>query len=181
MATLVAIAYAGEPERAVSAAQDVAALPLVESADLQDVVAVTVEADGTVRLHQSTDLTSEDALEGALIGLVAGVVLTLPFPVLAPAAFAGATLGGSAIGAITGGVVGHYSDIGIDDDFVREVSAKLPSNSSALFVLLEGDQTDALLGELATCGGEILTTDLPDEKAEHLRRALRDAHRKSAP
>jgi len=179
MATLVAIAYPGDSERAAVAVDEISALPLVQAADLDDAVAVTVDEAGKVRLHQTTDLTSEDALDGALIGLVVAVVLTLPFPFLAPAAFAGAALGGSAIGALTGGVIGHYSDIGIDDDFVRDVSAKLPPNSSALFVLVEGDEVEELLGELASCGGELLATDLPDEKAEHLRSALHKAHLKS--
>lgn len=179
MATLVAVAYPGDPDRAATAAEELAELPIAQAADLDDAVAVTVDDQGAVRLHQSTDLTSEDALDGALIGLVVGIVLTLPFPFLAPAAFAGAALGGSAIGALTGGVVGHYSDIGINDDFVRDISAKLPPNSSALFVLVEGDDTDAVLGELATCGGDLLTTDLPDEKAAHLREALHKAAQNS--
>jgi len=173
VATLVAIAYPGEPDRAASVAEDLKALPFTAAADLDDAVAVVVDKHGTARVLQSTDMTGEGALDGALIGLVAGVVLTLPFPFLAPIGFAGAALATSAIGAITGGVVGHYSDIGIDDEFVRGVSAKLPKDSSALFVLVEGDLTRNVLDELASCGGELLSTDLPDEQATRLREALK--------
>jgi uncharacterized membrane protein len=180
MATLVAIAYPNEPDRAATAARDLVSLPFAENADLDDAVAVVVNKHGDAKLLQSTNLTTLGALDGALIGLVSGVVLTFGLPFLAPIAFAGAAVGASAIGAVTGGVIGHYTDIGIDDDFVRDVSAKLPPNSSALFILVEGDDTDKVVAEFASCGGELLTTNLPDEQAEKLRAALEREHREEA-
>jgi len=176
MATLVAIAYPGEPDRAVAAAQDLAGLPFAETADLDDSVAVVVNKRGDAKLLQSTDLTTLGALDGALIGLVSATVLTFGFPFLAPLVAAGAALGGSAAGAVAGGLVGHYTDIGIDDEFVREVSKRLPPDSSALFVLVEGEGSDRVIAELASCGGELLTTDLPDEQAARLRESLRREH-----
>jgi len=180
MATLVAIAYPNEPDRAASAAQDLENLPFAENADLDDAVAVVVNSHGDAKLLQSTDLTTLGALDGALIGLVSAVVLTFGFPFLAPLVATGALLGAGAIGALTGGVVGHYTDIGIDDDFVRELSAKLPPDSSALFVLVEGDNAEQVIAELASCGGELLSTDLPDEQAAKLREALRREHQEEA-
>jgi uncharacterized membrane protein len=180
MATLVAIAYPNDPDRATSAAQELANLPFAQNADLDDAVAVVVNRKGEAKLLQSTNLTTLGALDGALVGLMSGVVLTFGFPFLAPLAFTGAALGASAIGAITGGVVGHYTDIGIDDAFVRSLSAKLPPNSSALFVLVEGDNADQVIAELASCGGELLSTDLPAEQAEKLRAALKREHGEEA-
>ena len=176
MATLVAIAYKDDPDRAAGAAQDLANLPFAANADLDDAVAVVVNRHGEAKLLQSTNLTTLGALDGALLGLVSAVVLTFGFPFLGGLAIAGAALGGSAVGALTGGLVGHYTDIGIDDEFVRQVSDKLPSNSSALFVLVEGENTDKILEELATCGGELLSTDLPDDQADKLRAALKREH-----
>lgn len=180
MATLVAIAYPNDPDRAATAAADLANLPFAQNADLDDAVAVVVNRRGDAKLLQSTNLSTLGALDGALIGLVSGVVLTFGFPFLAGVAVAGAALGASAIGAITGGLIGHYTDIGIDDDFVRELATKLPSNSSALFVLIEGDESEKVLAELATCGGQLLSTDLPDEQAERLREALKREHNEEA-
>lgn len=177
MATLVAIAYKDDPDRATTAARELASLPFAQNADLDDAVAVIVNRHGDAKLLQSTNLTTLGALDGALIGLVSAVVLTFGFPFLGGLALAGAALGGSAIGAITGGVVGHYTDIGIDDEFVRSLAAKLPPNSSALFVLIEGDQTDAVISQFAKCGGELLTTTLPDAGAERLREALKRERR----
>lgn len=175
MATLVAIAYPGEPDRAAITAEQLQALPFSASADLDDAVAVVIDEHGIARLQQSTDMTSEGAIDGALIGLVAGVVLTLPFPFLAPIGFAGAAVVTSLIGALTGGVVGHYRDIGIDDDFVRALGAKLPANSSALFAMVEGEDAEEVLAKLAQSGGELLTTDLPAEQCDRLRVALQAA------
>ena len=176
MATLVAIAYKDDPDRAANAAQELANLPFAANADLDDAVAVIVNRHGEAKLLQSTNLTTLGALDGALLGLVSAIVLTFGFPFLGGLAVAGAALGGSAIGALTGGLVGHYTDIGIDDAFVRQVAEKLPVNSSALFVLVEGEDTDKILAELATCGGELLTTDLPNDQAERLRAALKREH-----
>jgi uncharacterized membrane protein len=180
MATLVAIAYPGEPDRAATAAQDLANLPFAQSADLEDAVAVVTNRAGKPKLMQSTNLTTLGALDGALIGLASGIVLTFAFPLLAGLAVAGVALGAGTIGALTGGVVGHYTDIGIDDDFVRDVSKNLPPDSSALFVLVEGGNADKVLEELASCGGELLTTDLPDEWAAKMREALKREHDEEA-
>jgi uncharacterized membrane protein len=180
MATLVAIAYPGEPDRAATAAKELEDLPFAVNADLDDAVAVVVNKKGKVHLLQSTNLTTLGALDGALIGLATGVVLTLPFPFLAPITLTGAALSASAIGALTGGAVGHFTDIGIDDAFVRELSAKLPMDSSALFVLVEGENAGQVLSELASCGGELLSTDLPPEQAARLRAALRREHQEES-
>jgi uncharacterized membrane protein len=180
MATLVAIAYPNDPDRAASAAQDLVNLPFAANADLNDAVAVVVNGNGEAKLLQSTNLTTLGALDGALIGLVSGVVLTFGFPFLAPVVAAGAMLGASAIGAATGGAIGHYTDIGIDDEFVRDLSAKLPSNSSALFVLIEADNPDEVIAQLASCGGELLSTDLPAEQAAKLREALKREHQEES-
>jgi uncharacterized membrane protein len=176
MATLVAIAYKDDPDRAATAATDLANLPFAVSADLDDAVAVVVNRHGDARLMQSTNLTTLGALDGALLGLASAVVLTFGFPFLGGLAVAGAALSGAGIGALTGGLVGHYTDIGIDDDFVRSVAEKLPPNSSALFVLVEGDDTAEVLTQLASCGGELLSTDLPDAQAAKLREALKRQH-----
>ena len=180
MATLVAIAYTNDPDRAATAALDLASLPFAENADLDDAVAVVVNKRGESKLLQSTNLTTLGALDGAIIGLASAVVLTFGFPFLAPIIATGAMLGASAIGAVTGGVIGHFTDIGIDDDFVRQLSAKLPPNSSALFVLVEGDNVDQVITELASCGGELLSTDLPDDQTAKLRAALKREHDEEA-
>jgi len=180
MATLVAIAYPDDPDRAATAAVDLASLPFAENADLDDAVAVVVNRRGESKLLQSTNLTTLGALDGAIIGLASAVVLTFGFPFLAPVLATGAMLGASAIGAVTGGVIGHFTDIGIDDDFVRDLSAKLPPNSSALFVLVEGDNADQVIAELASCGGELLSTDLPAEQTAKLRNALKREHGEEA-
>jgi uncharacterized membrane protein len=180
MATIVAIAYPNEPDRAATAARDLESLPFAKNADLDDAVAVVVNAHGDAKLLQSTNLTTLGALDGALIGLVSGVVLTFGFPFLAPIVASGAMLGAGAIGAATGGVVGHYTDIGIDDEFVRELSGKLPANSSALFVLVDGDNPEEVIAQLAPCGGEVLSTNLPDDQAAKLRAALKREHEEEA-
>lgn len=173
MATLVAIAYTGEPDRAAMAAKTLEGLPFATDLDLNDAVAVVVTHEGKAHLFQSTNLTTLGVLDGALIGLVTGIVLTFPFPFIAPLAAAGAALSASAIGGVTGGAIGHYTEMGIDDDFVRDLSAKLPPDSSALFVLVEADDDGRVLSELVACGGELFSTHLPDDVTSRVREHLR--------
>jgi uncharacterized membrane protein len=180
MAKLVALSYVDDPDGALNAARELEDLPFAENADLDDAVAVVTNRAGEPKLLQSTNLTAVGALDGALIGLASAVVLTFMAPVLPGLAVAGAALGGSAIGALTGGVIGHYSDIGVDDAFVREIAEKLPPNSSALFVMLEDEQADGALAQLASTGGQLLVTTLPDEQAVQLRQALRAERGKEA-
>ncbi|MGV8083975.1 MAG: DUF1269 domain-containing protein [Coriobacteriia bacterium] len=177
MAVLVAMAYPGDPDGAPRAQFDLQRLSIYESSHLEDAVIVTVDERGRTHLAQAKRPTSEGAIYGAFIGLALGVAVAIPLasaPVLATAS----SIGGGVLGLVIGALVGRSRDTGIADDFVRTASANLPPRSSALFVLLEGEATLSVLDELATCGGEVLTTDLPSEAAQRLRLAARRAQRK---
>ncbi len=43
---------------------------------------------------------------------------------------------GLAIGALSGAVVGHFTDIGIDDKLIKEVGETIEPGQSALFLLV---------------------------------------------
>ena len=42
---------------------------------------------------------------------------------------------GLAIGAVMGGLMGKFSDYGIDDKFIKEVQSKVTEGTSALFLV----------------------------------------------
>jgi len=42
---------------------------------------------------------------------------------------------GLAIGAAMGGLMGHFADIGIDDNFIKQVRSQVTEGTSALFLL----------------------------------------------
>jgi uncharacterized membrane protein len=97
------------------------------------------------------------ALWGGLIGLL----------FLAP-------LFGMAFGAATGALAGKTSDVGVSDDFVETLGARLQSGGAALIVLGSTDARDKLLDRVKDYGGDVIQTSLSREEEEHLRVALGD-------
>ncbi len=83
-----------------------------------------------VKVHQTEDLGgAKGAARGAGLGVVVGAIIAGP---------AGAVVGGAA-GGVLNGVRNRLHDIGIDDNFMRQVTKELDKGKSALFILYEGN------------------------------------------
>jgi uncharacterized membrane protein len=130
--------------------------------ELEDAVVVTHDAKNKVKLHQAFNLTAAGAASGGFWGALIGLMFLNP-------------LLGMAIGAASGAVSGALTDIGIDDNFMKQLGATLKPNSSALFVLLrkESSAPDKVLEELKGTGGTILKTSLSHEDEDKLQAALK--------
>jgi len=135
--------------------------------DLHDAVYVTKAADGEMDLHQMINLPRVGAATGGARGALWGTLIGLLF--LQP--LAGAAIG-AAVGAGTGAITGKFSDYGIEDNFVKELSAQMKPNSSALFVLVRNVTPDKVLPEIKQFGGTLLRTSLSDEAEQRLQAAL---------
>lgn len=158
MSTLAVIAYDGK-DTASQAAQALARMQKEFLIELEDVAWVTKSPEGKLKLHQGTSLTGVAASGGALWGFVFGLLFLAP-------------LAGMAIGAATGAIVGHFSDIGIDDKWIKEVAASIPNGGSALFVLARNAQQERVLPEMAKFGGKVLKTSLSEDQQAALEDAL---------
>jgi len=158
MSTLAVIAYPGQ-DTAAQAAAKLGQLQKEYLIELEDVAWVTKNPEGKMKLHQATSLTGVAASGGALWGFVFGLLFFAP-------------LAGLAIGAATGAVAGHFSDIGIDDKWIKEVAASIPAGGSALFVLARNSQNERVLPEMAKFGGQVIKTSLSEEQQAALSEAL---------
>jgi uncharacterized membrane protein len=129
--------------------------------DLEDAVVVVKDDKGKVKLHQAFNLTSAGAITGGFWGSLIGLIFLNP-------------LLGLAVGASAGAVSGALIDVGIDDDFMKELGATLTPGSSSLFVLLRNPTTapDKVLEELKGTGGTILKTSLSHEDEAKIQAAL---------
>ena len=129
--------------------------------DLEDAVVVVKNAEGKVTLHQPVNLTAAGAVSGGFWGALIGLIFLNP-------------LLGLAVGASAGAVSGALTDIGIDDNFIKELGATMTPNSSSLFVLVRNatPAPDKVLEELKGTGGTILKTSLSHEDEEKLQAAL---------
>jgi uncharacterized membrane protein len=158
MSTLVAIAY---PDTAT--AEQVRA-ELVQATkehliQLEDAVVVEHRSDGKIKLHQGRSLTGAGAAGGAMWGGLIGLLFLAP--VL-----------GMAIGAASGAAAGKMTDVGVDDEFMKTLAAKVPPGGAALIVLETSSGTGKVLERVRSYGGEVIQTSLSSEEEDRLRAAL---------
>lgn len=166
MADLIAIAYDDE-FKAEEVRLTLFRLQKEHLVDLEDAVVITKSRDGKVRLNQSHNLVAAGAATGSLWGALIGLLFLNP-------------LLGLAAGAGSGALAGYLTDIGIDDNFLRECGESLPPGSSALFVLVRKSTPDKVLPELRRYGGRVLRTSLSTEDEAKLRAALEGEARSRA-
>ena len=81
-------------------------------------------------------------------------------------------IAGLAIGAAAGALTGKLSDYGIDNDFIKSVSAKVTPGTSALFLLIHDAQKDKVVEALRPYGGELIQSSLSPKQETELKEAL---------
>ena len=127
--------------------------------DLLDAVIVVRDEKGKVKLRQLYDLTAAGALSGGFWGALIGLLFLNP-------------LFGFAIGAAAGAVSGALRDVGIDDNFMKQLGQTLKPNSAALFILVRQVTTDKVVEEIKKFGGTLIKTNHSHENENKLRDAL---------
>jgi uncharacterized membrane protein len=76
------------------------------------------------------------------------------------------------IGAAAGGASGAMVDVGINDQFMKDLGAKLKPGGAALIVLVRKVTPDKVLPEISEFGGEVIQTSLDDDAEAKLREVL---------
>ena len=127
--------------------------------DLEDAAIVIRNKDGKVKIKQSQELTASGALSGGFWGALFGFIFFNP-------------LLGWAIGAIAGAVSGSLTDIGIDDNFIKDVGSTIETGTSAIFVLVRRATPDKVLEDLSKFEGKVLRTSLSKEDEAKLQATL---------
>ncbi|WP_013324398.1 DUF1269 domain-containing protein [Gloeothece verrucosa] len=158
MSHLIAIAYDDE-FKAEEVRLTLAKLQREHLIELEDAAVVVKDKDGKVKLKQAVSLPAAGAVSGSFWGLLIGVLFFAP-------------LVGAAVGAASGALAGALQDIGVDDDFMRELGETLQPSSSALFVLVRRFTPDKVLEEVAPYGGKVLRTSLSKDQEHELQEVL---------
>ncbi|GAB3993984.1 DUF1269 domain-containing protein [Glycomyces albus] len=131
--------------------------------ELDDIVVVE-NRDGKVKLRQIRNTTAAGATGGALWGGLIGLLFFMP-------------LLGMAVGAGAGALGGSATDLGVDDNFMRELGQKLEPGKAAVFALVRKATKDKVLEEVADMGGWIIQTSLSADDEKELIAALEGAAR----
>lgn len=158
MSTLVAVAYP-DVDTARTVLDKLADMQKRQLVTLQDAVIVEHRDNGKIKLHQSLSTTGTGAVGGALWGGLIGLLFLAP-------------LLGMAVGAGAGAAAGAMTDVGVDDNFMKELGHNLSSGSAALVLLIDQITVDKVLAELGgQYDGKLLQTSLSTEEEQRLREA----------
>ena len=158
MSELIVFAFQNE-NGAARMGEEIKSLQKQQLITLSDAATVVRKEDGKVKVKQANDLVGPGALGGAFWGMLIGMLFMMPWL-------------GLAIGTVTGAIAGKVTDIGIDDDFIKEVGATIQPGQSALFLLIEKWTEDKVLPELADYEPTILRTNLSTEAEAKLKAAF---------
>lgn len=162
MSDLVVIVYSTEA-RAEEMRQKLIGLQKEYLLEIGDAAIAVMQEGGRVKLNQLMNTTALGAVSGSFWGLLIGAIFLMP-------------LFGAALGAASGALGGALTDYGIDDKFMKELSATLQPGNAALFVLVKKVTGDKVLEALRGTGGTVLKTSLDRSQEQKLRDALADAH-----
>ena len=160
MADLIAISFE-VPAKAFDMRARLAELQREYLITMEDVVVVTRDDDGKVKLHQATNLTAAGAVGGGFWGMLIGMLFLNPML-------------GVAVGAGAGALSGYLTDIGVDDAFMKKVGADLKPGGAALFVLVRKVTGDKVLDRLKDFSGtgKVIQTSLTKTSEDELRKVL---------
>jgi uncharacterized membrane protein len=128
--------------------------------NLHDAAVVSWEAGRKKpQTHEMHDTTAAGALGGGFWGLLFGLIFFVP-------------LLGLAVGAAAGALFGSMRDVGISDEFIRQVREKVTPGTSALFALTSGAVYDKVAAQFADMQAELISTNLSDDQEAKLREAF---------
>jgi uncharacterized membrane protein len=162
MSDLVVIAFPSE-EKAEQVRRKLLNMQQEYLIELGDAVIAVKQENGHIKLNQLFSTTAAGAVSGTFWGALVGLVFLMP-------------LVGAAIGAASGALGGALTDVGINDDFMKDAAQVLQPGTAALFLLIRRMTTDKVLDALKGEGGTVMRTSLDHTNEQALRNALSAAH-----
>lgn len=142
-------------EKMVDLVQDLSKQKLIT---LEDAAVVTwPEGKKKPKTKHLGDMTGEGALGGAFWGMLFGLIFFVPFF-------------GLAVGAAMGALAGHYSNYGIDKDFIKQAQDKVTEGTSALFLMTSQAVQDKVTDAVKKSGikFDLFYTNLSEEQEKQL-------------
>jgi uncharacterized membrane protein len=158
MSDLVVIAFPTEA-KAEEVRQKLFSMQKEYLIELSDAVIAVKDVQGHVKLNQLVNTTAAGAVSGAFWGSLIGLIFLMP-------------LAGAALGAASGTLGGYLTDVGINDNWMKETAAVIQPGTAALFVLVRKVTGDKVLEALKGEGGTVLKTSLDHTKEAALQAAL---------
>jgi uncharacterized membrane protein len=158
MSTLSVLAFQNETE-AYQVLNEMKKLQDQNLIKVEDAAIVTRSQDGKPKIKQANHLVGAGALGGAFWGLLLGMLFFMP-------------LIGMAVGAGVGALGAKMADLGINEDFIKQVSSQIQPGQAALFLLTRDAVVDKIVPALKQYKFQVLHTSLSQEEESKLRETL---------
>lgn len=155
MSDLVVLAFDTE-DGALQVRDKLVAMQKQHLITLADAAVVVRRQDGKVKVKQAVSLVGAGALGGAFWGMLIGLIFWMPWL-------------GMAFGALGGAIGGKFTDVGVDDNFIKQVGNTIEPGNSALFLLVTSATEDKVAEELQGIKATVLQTSLSNEQEAKLR------------
>jgi uncharacterized membrane protein len=126
---------------------------------IEDAAIVTRAPNGKPKIRQMHDLVGVGALGGAFWGMLIGLLFLVP-------------LLGLAVGAAAGAISGSLADVGISDDFIRNVGNAIKPGQAGLFLLVSNAVQDKVLDAIKGYQFQLIQSSLSQEDENKLRDTL---------
>jgi uncharacterized membrane protein len=127
---------------------------------LLDLAVVVRHLDGSFAIDREPFPGVANILACTGAGFLAGLVLAAP-------------LTGAAVGALLGSAgTAAAAHVGISEDFIRDAEALMKPGTSALFVLDDDGDMEAILHTIRGLGGTVLKTNVDVERAKLIQSTL---------
>lgn len=163
MATALTVFTFDEADEAEKALNSLAELSKQHVIRISDAAVVTwPEGRRAPRTIQAHNLVGMGALGGTFWGMLVGMLFMMP-------------LLGAVVGAAAGATSGALTDIGINDNFIRDVRDRVQPGTSALFLLADTEAPDRVADHLRPYGPQLLTTNLSTDQEAQLRELFEDS------
>jgi len=161
MAELVVLGFKDEvtADKAIEELQRAQTEGLITMSDWARVIR---RQDGKTDIKQAVGMKSTGAAGGALWGMLFGLLFLIP-------------IAGLVVGAATGALMGSLSDYGIDDKFIKGLSAQITPGTSALFLQVERATGDKVVERMQQYNPSLLRTSMTEEQEAKLRAAIESA------
>jgi uncharacterized membrane protein len=160
MSTIIAIAYPNK-EIADEVYTTVNRLQAMGLMDLMDACVALKKENGKVKLEQAFNLPMIGAANGIFLGALVGLFFMVPGL-------------GAVAGIIAGSIGGILTDIGLNDQFMKDLSSEVQTGNSVLFLYVRDATVDRVVPEIAQHGGKILYTSLSVEQEKQLTDYFKD-------
>jgi uncharacterized membrane protein len=158
MAELIVLGFDNEQD-AFQMRDKLISLQKQQLISLADAAIVIRDSKGKPKIKQLHSLVGAGALGGAFWGMLIGLLFWAPWL-------------GLAAGALGGAIGGKFTDVGVDDKFIKEVGEKIEPGHSALFLLVTRSTPDKVLPELSSFNATVIQTSLSNEDEARLRAAF---------